>query len=104
MRMIQRGDRARLALEAFGEFLSGDFDGHVAAEPRVARFPHFSHTTRADGREDLIRAEFVAHGKRHMQDSAQFTRSEKSRSRIHGTSPAESPHVEGAPRLGCGRY
>jgi hypothetical protein len=31
--MVQRGDRAGLALEPIAKLLRGNFDGHIALEP-----------------------------------------------------------------------
>ena len=58
--MIQRRDRVGLALKTIGELLRGNLDRDVAIQPRIARLPHFAHAAFADGRDDLIRAEFVA--------------------------------------------
>ena len=58
--MVQRGDGAGLALEAIAELLRGDFDGHVASQPRIVRLVHLAHAARADKREDFVRPEFVA--------------------------------------------
>ena len=58
--MIERCHGARLALEAFIEAFGGDFDGHVASQPRIMRAIDFSHAAGADGTEDLVRAEFRA--------------------------------------------
>ena len=60
--MIQRRDGARLALEAFAEFGLGDLDRDDAIQARVVGFVHLTHAARADGREDFVRAEFVAWG------------------------------------------
>jgi len=49
VRMIQRGHRTRLALEAFVEFDLRGLDRNRAVEPRVARFPHLTHASGADG-------------------------------------------------------
>jgi hypothetical protein len=57
VRMIERGHRARFRFEPpamlFGEPLHRD----DAIEPRVARFPHFSHATCAEEDQDFIGAE-----------------------------------------------
>jgi hypothetical protein len=66
--VIQHRDCADLALEAVAEALRGDFDGHFTTHPRISSAVHFSHTARADGREDFIGAEFVAYTKRHVLD------------------------------------
>ena len=58
--MVQRGNRPRLALEAIAELLRGNFDGHIAPQPRIVRPIHFAHATSADGREDFVRADFCA--------------------------------------------
>jgi hypothetical protein len=61
--MIERGEGASLAVETLGELMGGYFDGDDAIEAGVATLPHFSHTTRAEGPEDLVGAEFVVRGK-----------------------------------------
>ena len=45
--MIQRGDGFGFPLEAFGKPGVGNLDGHIAIEPRIARFPHRSHAAGA---------------------------------------------------------
>jgi hypothetical protein len=51
----------------------GNFDGYVAIQAGIMRLPHFAHSTRADGRKNFIRAEFVAYGKRHARDLSSVT-------------------------------
>jgi hypothetical protein len=63
--MIERGDGLRFALTTIVEFFSGDFYGDFAIEPRMPRAVQGAHPARADGRENFLRAEFVASGKRH---------------------------------------
>ena len=62
VRMIERGNRARFLFEPpavlFGEPLHRD----DAIEPRVARFPHFSHATCAEEGQDFIGTEPRARG------------------------------------------
>jgi len=58
--MVQRGNGLRLALEAFAELGSGDFDRNVALQTRVSRAIHLAHPTGADGGEDLIGADVIA--------------------------------------------
>jgi hypothetical protein len=60
--MIQRRDGAGLPLEALIEFGPGSLDRDNAVEPRVAGLVHLTHAPGADGREDLVRAEFFAYG------------------------------------------
>jgi len=64
--VIQRGHRARFALEALRELLRGDFDRDVAPQPRIAGAIHLTHASRADQRENFVGAEFVAGRKRHL--------------------------------------
>ena len=68
--VIQGSDRAGFRLEALAEAFRRNFDGDIAAKARVVGAIHLAHPARADGREDLVRAEFVAGGKRHRRDSA----------------------------------
>ena len=70
--MIQGGYGLGFALKALGELLRGDFDGHVAIQARIPRSIHFAHTTRANQREDLIRAELCTGRERHVRGSDQF--------------------------------
>ena len=63
--MIQRSHRVYFAREAVAEALGGDFDGHVAAHTGIVRAIDFAHASGADGRADLVRAEFGAGGERH---------------------------------------
>ncbi len=60
VRMRQRRDGTRLALETgervgvLGKTRGKDLDRDLAAEPRVVGAVHFSHSARADRREDFI--------------------------------------------------
>ena len=71
--MIERRNGLRLALEAFAELRCGDFDRNITTDAGIARFPHLSHSTLADGREDFVRAEFVAGLERHLFVRAKFS-------------------------------
>ena len=73
--MIQRGDGVHFAGETIAEALVRQLDGYVAPHARIARPVHLSHTARANRRQDLIRAEFVANGKRHMRDAGECIQS-----------------------------
>ncbi len=61
--VVQAGDGLRLALEPLlqirvrGDMLGEDLDGDGSIESRVSRFVHFPHAARADGVDDLVRAE-----------------------------------------------
>jgi hypothetical protein len=63
IRMIQRGDGARLALEALqaigigGESARQNFDRHVASESRVGGSIDLSHATGTEETVDLVRSE-----------------------------------------------
>ena len=48
VRMVQRGDGARFALESFAETPLSDFDGNDAIEASIASFPHFAHSACAE--------------------------------------------------------
>src|SRR5213593_990799 len=60
MRMIERGQQLRLALESsdpfriFCEELGQSFDGDVAIELGVTGFVDFAHPTGTDGTENLV--------------------------------------------------
>jgi len=66
VRVIQRGEDARFALEAckaIGVRCEGgrqDFDRHLATELRVSGAIDLAHSARAERREDLIRTEATA--------------------------------------------
>ena len=63
MRMVQAGDRLRLALEpplqigVRGDMLGEDLDGDGAVQAGVAGFVYFAHAAFADLGGDGIRAE-----------------------------------------------
>src|SRR5262245_53421629 len=57
MRMVQRSDCPRFSLESFAELLTRSFYGDAAMQPCVACLPHFTHSARADLRENLIRSQ-----------------------------------------------
>jgi hypothetical protein len=60
MWMVERRDRARLALEVLAEVGVGrkvcrqDFHCDVAAEARILRAVYFSHAARAEPTEDFV--------------------------------------------------
>ncbi len=63
MRVVQAGDGLRLALEPLleirvrGDVLGEHLDGDGAVQPGVTGFVDLTHASRANGREDLVRAE-----------------------------------------------
>ena len=69
--MIQRRGSPRFLLEALQAFRIGGergrqhFDGHVAAEPRVARAVDLAHPAGANEREDIVGAEASAGSQGH---------------------------------------
>ena len=71
VRMLQRRDGARFALEALaqlrvgGERVGQDLDGDGAIEPRVTRAVDLAHPARAERRDDLVRAEPRTRGDSH---------------------------------------
>ncbi len=65
VRMIQRGDGTGFAFKAIGELMSGDFDGDIAVQSRITGSPHFSHSSLAEERDDLIGAEAVSWSEGH---------------------------------------
>jgi len=72
VRVVERGDRLRLALEALarlriGRHLSGEhLDRDGAVEPRVAGPVDLAHAARSDGGLDLIRPETRAGHEGHV--------------------------------------
>jgi hypothetical protein len=69
--MLERGDRARLAVEALAELRVGgkgrrqDLDGDGAIEPGVARAVDLPHAAGADGIADFVWTETRPGGKAH---------------------------------------
>ncbi len=65
VRMIQRRDQSRFALEprdplfVFGERFRKNFDGDFALELDIPGTVHLAHATCTDGLEDLVVAEFL---------------------------------------------
>ena len=57
MRVIERRNRAGLALEPLGVLGIQAFDGHEAIDTRVAGLPHLAHTARAEAADQFIGAE-----------------------------------------------
>jgi hypothetical protein len=69
-------NRTCFAGKALGELRIGHFDRHIPIQPGVMRAIHFAHPAFTDGREDFIRAEFIAGRDRHLCVRAKFSRSE----------------------------
>ena len=71
VRVAERRDRARLALEALaqlriaGERRGQDLDRDHAIEPGIARPIHFAHAARADEGDDFVGAELCPGRQRH---------------------------------------
>lgn len=66
MRMIQRCNGAGFLLKARTMLALELLDGDKPVEACVASFPDLAHTTRPNGREDFVGAEFFAYRKRHL--------------------------------------
>jgi hypothetical protein len=66
--VIQRRNRLSLAAEAFAELGFGRFDGNDPIQPRVTRLPHFAHASLPDGRKNFVGSEFIADGRRHIDN------------------------------------
>jgi len=58
--MIQRCHRARLALEALTETLTGDFDRHITIQARVMGSINIAHSNGAKRLQNVVGPEFVA--------------------------------------------
>src|SRR5215472_17342035 len=67
VRMIERRNGARLALEPFTVRRTEDLDRDGSVQTRVSGFPDFSHPARADGGKDLIGTKLVADRERHTR-------------------------------------
>ena len=71
MGMVEPGDRLRLALKSrfhlclVGKMRRKHFDCYRAIQARIARFIHLALSTRTDGGEDFVWAEFRACGEGH---------------------------------------
>src|SRR5262249_52236162 len=87
VRVRQRRDRLRLALEARervgigGQLRDEDLDGDVAIEPRIARAVDVAHPARAEVGEDFVRPETCAGRKRQRAIPAGLYPTEYSRVR-----------------------
>ena len=68
--MVQRGDGFGFMFEALTELRGGNLDGDVTVQTGVTGAVHLAHATGADGRKDLIWAEFCSRQKRHLCDAA----------------------------------
>ena len=55
--MVQRGDRARFALEPRAELVAADLDRDGALQTRIARGEHVAHATCADRVQEFVGAE-----------------------------------------------
>ena len=80
VRMIQRGEDLRFALEPRHSFtvqrerVGQDLDGDVAIEPRVARLVDLAHATRAERRQDFVGAETGSGCERHVGRGRNYSR------------------------------
>ncbi len=57
IRVVEGGNGASFAFEAFGESFGHDFDGDGAIETGVAGFVHLAHAAGADERDDFVRSQ-----------------------------------------------
>lgn len=69
------GTIAGVAIKAFAEPFGGKLDGVVAPKPRITGTIHLAHASGTNLRQDFVRTELVAGGKRHVFESVQFIRS-----------------------------
>jgi hypothetical protein len=80
VRMVQRGGRARLLLEAkqpvriAAELDREDFDRDLAPQPRVAAPIDLAHTSGAEDSENLVRTETGARAERHGCETGRIIR------------------------------
>ncbi len=65
VRMVQAGDRVRLALEALAEGRQTFLDGNDAIEAGIERLVNLPHATDANGRDDFVGTEPRTGGKEH---------------------------------------
>jgi hypothetical protein len=63
--MIQRRYRPSLLLKSLAMLAVQTLDRDDAPQPRIVRFPHFTHAARPDQRNDLVRTESLACCKGH---------------------------------------
>src|ERR1700693_2857666 len=83
---LETGESFGVVCERFGQ----NFNGHVAPELGVVRLIDLTHTPSAYLREDAVRAEFCACGKRHRTEWAEFTRSQTGKVTEYGQ-PGSNP-------------
>ncbi len=85
VRMVERGEQSRLALEArqplglLRERRGQHLDRHLASQPRVARAVHLAHAAGAERRDDLVGPEPGASGEWHRGNLPQDHRSAHTR-------------------------
>src|SRR5207247_8342796 len=71
VRMVQRSDRLRFALESCldfrpgGNLLEEHLDSDGAVQPRITSFVHLPHSSRAKRRKDFVGAKMGTGSKRH---------------------------------------
>src|SRR5207247_2361074 len=88
VRMVERGQHARLSLEAGQAFWIAhesrgkNLDGDVAAKPRVVSAVHLAHAALAEQRADLIRPDALYHHAFAPQDTASVQRKYELRFRL----------------------
>src|SRR5215469_17704073 len=75
VRMIERRNSARFALESFTVRRTEDLDCDGSVQTSVSGFPDFSHPARTDGGKDLIGTKLVADSECHTRVPYQFSRS-----------------------------
>lgn len=66
IRMVECSDRLSLARKPLVELVVALFDRHKTVEAAVSGLPHFTHTARAQRRQNLVRTELIACCQRHM--------------------------------------
>ena len=107
VRMIQRGDGARLTLEALaslgivGDLRRQDLDRHVPTEPGVAGAVDLAHPARAEPRVDLIRANLPALERRLVRPSRQRPPPWRPRRRRSPRATPPTPAAPAATRRPC---
>src|SRR5579859_8246157 len=63
--MIQGGDGPRLPLKPCRESILCNLDCNDPIQASIPRLVHLTHTALTEGRQDIVRAEFLAGSKRH---------------------------------------
>ena len=71
--MVESRNCTRFASKPLGELGVRDFDRYITIQPGIMGTINLTHPAFTDRRKNLVRAEFVTYGERHVLDSIQFS-------------------------------